>query len=122
MAVIDDAVSLLALMDQTPGVPRSSIVTLRRVITDYLDAVGEAFIGGGRPPPPAPATDRLREAGLLELDEREVDQRFERIGDRRARLHAYVCHDGWEWEQAMGVGSRTRADEASLEALRADPT
>ena len=61
--------------------------------------------------------DRLREAGLLDLSDDEVADRFERIAGRRARLHAYVCHDGWEWEDAMQAGSRARAGEQSLDAL-----
>ena len=118
LAVVDDAVSLLALMDDTPGVPRSSIVSLRRVITDYLDAVGETFLDEDPPPPPPPATDRLRAASLLRIDGDEVDERFQRIADRRARLHAYVCHDGWEWDEAMQAGARARAGERSLDALQ----
>lgn len=120
LAVLDDVLSLLVLQGESPGVPRSSIVSLRRVITDYLDAVGEAFVEGGLPSPPAPATGRLRDAGLLALEEGEVDARFERIADRRARLHAYVCHDGWEWEEAMSVATRDPAGEPSLDALQAD--
>lgn len=118
LAVVDDAVSLLALMDDTPGIPRSSIVSLRRVITDYLDAVGETFLDEGVPPPPPPATARLREARLLGLDEDGVAERFDRIADRRAWLHAYVCHDGWEWDEAMQAGERARAGEQSLDALQ----
>ena len=120
LAVVDDAVSLLALMDQTPGVPRSSIVSLRRVVTDYLDAVGETFLEQGLAPPPPPATARLRDAGLFGLDEGEVAERFERIADRRSWLHAYVCHDGWEWDEAMQAGERARAGERSLDALQDD--
>ncbi len=118
LAVVDDAVSLMALMDDTPGIPRSSVVSLRRVITDYLEAVGETFLAEDVPAPPPPATGRLRDAGLFELGEHEVAARFDRIADRRVRLHAYVCHDGWEWDEAMQAGSRARAGEQSLDALR----
>ena len=118
LAVIDDALSLMALAAETPGVPRSSIVSLRRVVTDYLDAIDEAFLSDDQmPAPPPPATGRLREAGLLQMSEDEVAERFDRIADRRARLHAYVCHDGWTWSQAMQAGSRARAGEQSLDAL-----
>ena len=118
LAVVDDALSLLVLLPETPGIPRSSIVSVRRVTTDYLEAVGETFLDEGLAPPPPPRTDRLREAGLLELDEGEVAERFARIDDRRARLHAYVCHDGWTWDGAMEAGSRARAGEESLDVLQ----
>lgn len=118
LAVFDDALSLLALVGDTPGVPRSSTVSLRRVITDYLDAIGRTFLRDDVAPPPPPAVDGLREVGLLECDDAELARRFDRISARRARLHAYVCHDGWEWEDAMAAGSRARADEQSLDALR----
>lgn len=118
LAVLDDALSLLHLAAATPGVPRSSIVSLRRVVTDYLDAVDEAFLRDDVTAPPPPATDRLRDAGLLDMDPDEVAERFERIADRRGRLNAYVRHDGWAWEDAMDAGSRVRAGEQSLDALR----
>lgn len=108
LATVDDAVSLLVVMGRHPGVPRSTLVSVRLAITDYVDAIGEAFLRRPADPPPPPSVERLRAAGLIDLDDAELAERFARIGDRRARLHAYVLHDGWTWEEAMAAAGERR--------------
>lgn len=112
LAALDDALTLIdaARLDRADagtGLDESTTEPLRQAITDYLATLDKVFISATEDSPPPPDGRTLVQGGLVAeqgfVD--AIEERCDRLRERRALLWGYVRHDGWDWQDL-------RADDA----------
>lgn len=103
IAVLDEALLLLSVVDQEV---RPSSLTLdppRAAIRALLSTMPEAYVMGADEPPPAP--------DLAFLDEHEIPHQpvaasraaFTSAASHRRQLLSLVHHEGWSWEAVVSA-------------------
>jgi hypothetical protein len=98
MASLDDALTILregVVPEHRPE--RGALVPLQSSIGRYLATAGGTAWVPKAGPPPEPALDEVRGAGVPLIDEAGMSEALRRHAERRTQLHQLVLSDGWSW-------------------------
>ncbi len=98
VAVLDETLTMLRCCVREASLEPSTVLPLRRAITQFLDTLREAFITLADAPAPPPDLERLRTDEVPLVDPDEVEAEFEAVSERRRLLLALLRHDAWSWE------------------------
>jgi hypothetical protein len=104
IAVLDEALTLMEAVAPEQKLDRVAIYPLRRAIQQFLSTLTEAHLEPTRVPPPPPAADRLKAAGIPIVEE-ELRRILEGHSDRRRLLFGLVEQEGWDWQRDVVEGS-----------------
>ncbi|HEU5082100.1 MAG TPA: hypothetical protein VFU14_02080 [Acidimicrobiales bacterium] len=115
IAALDEALTIIEAaglddVERGTGLDGSTTRPLRQAVSDYLDTLDVVFISDCDAPRP-PSVDRVVAGGVAGADLPErVQDLCGRLTTRRARLHGYVLHDGWCWDDLDSVSSSATAE------------
>ncbi|MBS8241514.1 two pore domain potassium channel family protein [Marinobacter lipolyticus] len=97
LTILDEALSVLRSGLQADYRWYSlKISKTQAVITHYLRRVGLPMEDQNPPTPPVPSTCHLKRLAVPVADNLEAS--FQTLARRRARLHALVRKEGWDWD------------------------
>lgn len=98
LAVLDDALSIIAYGVQKEYQPASTILlAARQSVKGHLDTLETAFIKPANVIPDLPDLSRLREAGIPLVDEEKFNRSLDQLQDRRKLLLGMVQNAAWHW-------------------------
>lgn len=102
IVVLDESLTLAeeALADEHPMDP-SSVQPCRAAIDGFLQTLTRIAVAAADEPLPRPTLDTYRDTGFSLLTDEEIDERYERLRERRRLLRGFLEHDGWTLEEAM---------------------
>jgi hypothetical protein len=98
IAVLDEAITLLAgvVPDQRPD--KVALYPLRQAIAEFLTTLAEGHLEPESRAPVGPRLDELREAGIATVSDEEFRRTVGSLDDRRRLLLGLVEQEGWRWE------------------------
>jgi hypothetical protein len=105
IAVLDEAITLFAGVCPEQRPDRGAFYPLRQAIAEFLSTLAEAHLEPTWNPPPSPALDPLREAGIVTVKDEEFRLALESLIDRRRLLLGLVEEEGWRWEDVTRSSS-----------------
>jgi hypothetical protein len=101
VAVLDESLTLIEGLDLPLRPQSTAVYPLRQGLQRLLSTLAEAHLKPERVAPPRPSLDRLRQAGILTLDDEEFLNAVDPMKDRRRLLLGLVEQEGWRWEDVV---------------------
>lgn len=98
VAILDEALTIIRFgIDQETTCNEPLVDATRSSVEGYLETVGSAYIQPAEQAPRPPDLDRLRDADLPTVSDREFDRSLDELEDRRRSLLGIVEADAWHW-------------------------
>ncbi len=98
VAIFDEALTLIRFGVPEEDRPDAAVVkNARSANQSYLETLHKAFIRPADDVPPSPDLDRLREAGIPTVSDREFEDALDELDERRRKLLGIVTADSWDW-------------------------
>jgi hypothetical protein len=99
LAVLDEAITLLASVSPERRPDKAALYPLRQAIAEFLSTLRQAHLEPESEPPPPPSLAPLRDAGIpLGVGDQELGTVLDTLTDRRRLLFGLVQREGWSWE------------------------
>ena len=98
VAVLDEAITLLAAVAPELRPDKVALYPLRQGIAEFLTTLSEAHLEPESRAPEGPRLDELRKAGIATVTDEEFRRIVGSLDDRRRLLLGLVEQEGWRWE------------------------
>lgn len=98
IAVLDEAITLLAGVVPELRPDKVALYPLRQGIAEFLTTLAEGHLEPESRAPVGPRLDELREAGIATVTDEEFRQTVGSLDDRRRLLLGLVEQEGWCWD------------------------
>jgi hypothetical protein len=98
VAVLDEAITLFAGVCPEQRPDKGAFYPLRQAIAEFLSTLAEAHLEPKGEPPPQPALEPLRKAGIVTVKDEEFRLALDSLVNRRRLLLGLVEDEGWCWD------------------------